>query len=183
MPNPTPLTEASMASIALTETGCSSLPIAGADAWYVAATDPATSVMTDFRERSSVTVMAGASIDAALDHMKHTGVRCAFVTDEARANVIGLITAYDIMGVKPMQLMQAHDTPRGGITVRDLMQHVKDWRVAQMNDVILADVAAILRLFDANVRTHIPVIETPQSTPAQLRGLFSAAKVRRVLRR
>lgn len=171
-----------MASITLTRISQTVLPVPGSDPWYVAASDSAVSVMTDFRERSSVTVLATTAIDAALDHMKHTGVRCAFATDEARANVVGMITAYDIMGVKPMQLMQAAELPRGEVTVRDLMQKVSDWRVAQMQDVLGANVGAIMKIFDDTQLTHIPVIETSGNAP-QLRGMFSAAKLRRVLRR
>ncbi len=171
-----------MASIALTSIAQPALPVPGSDPWYVAASDSAISVMTDFRERSSVTVLATTAIDAALDHMKHTGVRCAFATDDARTIVVGMITAYDIMGVKPMQLMQATEMPRGEITVRDLMQKVSDWRVAQMHDVLQANVGAIMKIFDDTRLTHIPVIEIT-AAESQLRGMFSASKVRRVLRR
>ena len=172
-----------MPSIRLTRLEQKTLPIPGSDPWYVAASDPAIAVMTDFRERSSVTVSAATTIDAAIDHMKHTGVRCAFSTDETRQRVVGMITAYDIMGVKPMQLMQVSDTPRGEITVRDLMQPVKDWRVMIMADVLTANVGAIMKLLDETMLTHIPVIETAGPAQTQLRGVFSAVKVRRVLRR
>ena len=43
-----------------------SLPIPGEDPWIANPGDPAVSVMTDFRERPSVTVVETASIDAAL---------------------------------------------------------------------------------------------------------------------
>jgi hypothetical protein len=45
------------------------LPIPGTDPWYADPCDPALSVMTDFRERTSITVSENATIDAALEHM------------------------------------------------------------------------------------------------------------------
>jgi hypothetical protein len=57
------------------------LQIPGADPWHASPLDPALSVMTDFRERPSVTVSELSSIDAALEHMKRAGVRSASATD------------------------------------------------------------------------------------------------------
>ena len=65
------------------------LRIPGADPWYADPNDPALAVMTDFRERASVTVAETATMDAALEHMKHNGVRCAFAIDESRRVVVG----------------------------------------------------------------------------------------------
>lgn len=75
-----------------------SLPVPGVEPWHVGASDPALSVMIDFRSRSSVTVAETATLDDALAHMKHTGVRCAFVVDDKKTAVVGMLTAYDIMG-------------------------------------------------------------------------------------
>ncbi|HZT56336.1 MAG TPA: CBS domain-containing protein, partial [Burkholderiaceae bacterium] len=115
-----------MPRLTLSTLNASALQIPGADRWYANPEDPALSVMTDFRERSSVTVSETLSIDAALEHMKHTGVRCAFAVDEAQRLVVGLITAYDIMGEKPMRLMQATSTARSHLLVKDLMTRLPD---------------------------------------------------------
>jgi CBS domain-containing protein len=160
-----------------------SLHIPGADPWYAAPTDPALSVMTDFRERASITVAENATIDAALEHMKHTGVRCAFVVDEARPVVIGLTTAYDIMSEKPTRHMHSTASPRREVLVRDIMQGIAEWRVADIRDIERATVASVARLFDQTGLTHIPVMETGEHGEQRLRGLLSAARVRRLLSR
>jgi CBS domain-containing protein len=85
----------------------SDLQIPGADPWHAAQNDPALSVMTDFRVRASVTVADTATIDEAIEHMKHNGVRCAFAIDETRHLVVSLITSYGIMGDKPIRYTQA----------------------------------------------------------------------------
>lgn len=158
------------------------IPIPGADPWFANIDDPAISVMTDFRVRASVTVLDTATIDLALDHMKHTGVRCAFVIDDERRVVVGLITAHDIVSEKPMRYMQAVDSPRREVLVRDIMQPIRDWRVADIRQVEQVTVGYMSEWFDKSALTHLPVMETGVGGP-RLRGLLSAAKIRRVIAR
>ena len=89
--------------IELKSVQCTSLPIPGADPWFVFEDDEALSVMIDFRSRSSVTVNENDNIDNALEHLKHTGVRCAFVVDKSRRVVVGMLTAHDVLGEKPQK--------------------------------------------------------------------------------
>lgn len=172
-----------MTGLSLRTVSSRGLPIPGADPWHAAANDPALSVMTDFRERASVTIAENATIDAALEHMKHNGVRCALAIDESRRVVVGLITAYDIMSEKPMRHMQSMTSPRRDVQVRDIMQGVGEWRVLDIKDIEQATVASVSRLFEATGLTHVPVMETSEAGEQRLRGLLSGAKVRRLLAR
>ncbi len=158
-----------------------SLQIPGEEPWHAAPGDPALSVMTDFRERASVTIGESATIDAALEHMKHNGVRCAFAVDEVRRVVVGLITAYDILSEKPMRHMQAMASPRREVQVRDVMHAVSEWKVLDIKDVEQATVASVSHLFELTGLTHVPVMETGDPGEQRLRGLLSGAKVRRLL--
>jgi CBS domain-containing protein len=139
--------------------------------------------MTDFRERASVTVAERATIDAALERMKHNGVRCAFVIDEAQRVVVGLITAYDLMGEKPMRHMDSTRSRRSDVRVQDIMHGIQDWRVADIRDIERTTVASVARVFDESGLTHIPVMEALDTGEPRLRGLLSAAKVKRLLSR
>jgi CBS domain containing-hemolysin-like protein len=154
------------------------LPIPGMDPWHANATDPAVTVMTSFREHHSVTVADNMPIDAALEHMKHAGVRCAFAVDEHRKAVVGLVTAYDIMSEKPIQ--SAH-TKRQDILVKDIMQRTAEWRVIHIEDLERATVGSVARLFDETRLTHIPVTETDAKGNIKVRGLLSSARVKRLL--
>jgi CBS domain-containing protein len=158
-----------------------SLPIPGAEPWHAAPDDPARSVMTDFSERASVTTSENATIDEALDHMKHTGVRCAFAVDAEKKVVVGLITAYDITSEKPTRHMQTVSGKRGEVLVRDIMQRIEDWQVVNIADIERSTVAAVARLFETCRLTHIPVMETRENGERRLRGLLSAARVKRLL--
>lgn len=158
-----------------------SLPIPGAEPWYVRATDPALSVMIDFRSRSSVTLSETAPLDEALGHMKHTGVRCAFVVDEKRKDVIGMLTAYDILGEKPQQHMRFTGVGHDDVLVKDIMQKISDWRVADIKDIEQSTVGDVWEVFHETGVTHLPVMETTGGNEQRLRGLLSFAKVKRLL--
>jgi hypothetical protein len=172
-----------MLKLTLTPLSATALQIPGADRWFANPHDPALSVMTDFRERSSVTVPEIITIDAALDHMKHTGVRCAFAIDEGKRQVLGLITAYDILGEKPMRHMRLTSTVRSQVLVKDLMLRLPEWRVVHVKQIEHHTVAAVAQLFDETLLTHIVVVETDDHGLQRLRGILSAAKVRRLLAR
>lgn len=158
----------------------------GGDPWLVSAEDPVQSVMTDFHERSAVTVSVDAPIDVALEHMRHAGVRAAFVLISDQHSVIGMITAYDIQGEKPFRYLQSIDgTHRSAshdvVLVQDIMDKVRDWHVLEMKDIEKATIGMALDLFEATHRTHVVVVERSKEQCVRLRGLLSAAKIKRLL--
>jgi len=157
------------------------LPIPGAEPWYVCETDPALSVMIDYRTRPSVTLSESASLDEALKHLKHAGVRCAFVVDKKKKAVVGMLTAYDISGEKPQQYMQLAGVAHDDVQVKDIMQKIGDWRVVDIKDVERATVADLLNVFKEVGVTHMPVMETTENNEQRVRGLLSFAKVKRLL--
>src|SRR3984957_11197392 len=170
-----------MSILILSAITSSRLKIPGADPWYANPQDPASSVMTDFREHASVTVTETARIDEALEHMKHTGVSSAFAIDEQNRVVVGFITAYDITGEKPMQYMQSAAIPRREVLVCDIMHTLSELRVVDIKQIERATVAAVSSLFSEWPLTHVPVVETNEEGERRLRGLLSAAKVKRLL--
>jgi CBS-domain-containing membrane protein len=148
--------------------------------WQVKLEDTARTVMTDFNEHNIVTVRAEQQIDEALEHMRHTGVRAAFVLDAARSRVLGLVTAYDIMGEKPMRFTLEMGTAREQVVVGDIMEAAADWKVLQLADIDRANVAAVLDVFKRSRRTHLPVMEPAEGGGWRVRGVLSSAKVLRL---
>ena len=171
-----------MSAFALTQITESDLPVPGTEPWFVDPEDSAATVMTDFHERSSVVVNETAHIDAALDHMKHAGVRCAFALNDQK-RVVGLITSYDILGEAPTRHVQATAGRREQVLVRDIMQRLGSWQVADLTALSATTVGTLNKLFETTRLTHIPVVETAADGSRRLRGLLSAAKVRRLLSR
>ncbi len=149
-------------------------------AWQVKLDDPARTVMTDFNEHNIVSVRAEHQIDEALEHMRHAGVRSAFVLDAARTRMLGLITAYDIMGEKPLRFAQDMGTARERIVVGDIMESMADWKVLRLADVEHANVAAVLDAFKHSRRTHLPVVTQDERGRTRVCGVFSSAKVLRL---
>lgn len=171
----------SAAVLTLKSVDCASLPIPGADPWYACEGDQAMSVMIDFRSRPSVTVSEDETIDEALKHLKHAGVRCAFVIDEKKRAVLGMLTAHDILGEKPQQYVHFAGGSLGDVRVRDIMQDISGWRVADVKDIEQSTVGDVLKIFHATGVTHLPVMETTERNDQRLRGLFSFAKIKRLL--
>jgi CBS domain-containing protein len=157
------------------------LPVPGTDPWYVDPSDPALSVMTDFRKRTSITVSENSAIEAALEHMKHTGVRCAFAVEDDRRVVVGLITAYDIMSERPIRHVRAVAARWRDVLVRDIMQNIQDWRVADIREIERLTVADLVQVFGDASTTHVPVVEVTDRGERRLRGVLSAEKVKRLL--
>lgn len=171
-----------MTQVSLSTLTLEDLPIPGADPWHADINDLALTVMTDFRERSSVTVTEISSVDEALEHMKHVGVRCAFATN-TNQRVVGLVTAYDILGDAPLRHVQAIAGKRQDVLVRDIMRRPAEWKVLDVTDLKRMTVGSLAALFEESRLSHIPVMESSAGGAKRLRGLLSGAKIRRLLAR
>ena len=158
-----------------------SLPIPGDEPWYVTEKDPALLVMIDFRSRHSVTVFEESTMDEALSHFKHSGVRCGFVVDKKRKAVVGMLTAYDISGEKAQKYIHFTGVSRADVQVKDIMQKINELKVADIKDIEKSTVGDVLKLFKETGATHMPIMETTENNEQHLRGLFSFAKVKRLL--
>lgn len=170
-----------MRRLSLQSIADSSLPVPGHEPWFVHPDDPATSAMTDFRDRPSVALHEGLTVDLAVQHMKHAAVRSAFVTDSAN-RAVGLITAYDLLGERPLLHMLHAGSKREEVVVRDLMTPIAAWQVLWMNDIEGSTVADVRDLLSGVELTHVPVLERDAAGKTSVRGLFSAAKLTRILR-
>jgi CBS domain-containing protein len=144
-------------------------------------TDPATFVMSDFRERSFFKVAPDEQIDRVLEKMKNAGVRSAFVMDTLGDKLLGMITAYDIQGEKPLRYLQSSGfTDHKDIFVSDIMESVKDMVAVEMHEVEKETVQSVLDVLQQSKRTHLPVVEKNDGEQPHLRGLFSTTRVLRL---
>lgn len=144
---------------------------------------PGIRVMTDLDRTRAVTVDDGTQIDEALELMKDAGVRSAFVIDGA-CNILGLVTAYDILGDKPLRYLDSlgctlRTCSRADVCVGDIMEPVERWLVIDVADLQAYSVGDVVETFRCSGRTHIPVVERTDEGADRLRGLLSAAEVAR----
>src|SRR5437879_11492676 len=111
------------------------MPGSRTDYAYLSPTDPAVQAMTDFRNGLMITTPASTSIELALQQMKLSGVRFAFVVDE-RGALVGSVTSYDIQGEKPIRYMQSMDCSHNDcawrdVTVEKIMETLAEWQVLE----------------------------------------------------
>ena len=142
---------------------------------------PAAAVMTDLDRVVAVTIGPGASIETANQCMIAVGVRLLLVVDEEQ-RILGLITASDILGEKPVKHLQRTGETFSEILVSDLMTPQEELDVLQLQDVSRArvgDIVATLKYFG---RQHALVVETAGDQASQrIRGIFSATQIGRQL--
>jgi Mg2+/Co2+ transporter CorB len=95
----------------------------------------------------------------------------------------GLISARDMMGTKPVKLLQeSRGAKFDDLIVGDLMipRHAID--VLDIEAVLVAEVGSILATLQANGRQHALVLETdPARGLSVVRGIFSATQIARQL--
>jgi len=144
--------------------------------------DPALSVMTDLRRVPAVLVDPAVDIEAAMRIMIRRNVRSLFVANVDN-EVLGLITATDLLGEKPMQHLARYGGRRSDILVRDLMTPHARLEVLPMLEVERARVGHILATLNVAGRQHAMVVEVDAHGHDVVRGVFSASQLEKQLGR
>lgn len=137
-------------------------------------------VMTDFRRVPVATIGPEATLNQATEQMISRGVRLLIVMDSER--VLGLITARDTQGERPVQMVNERGMRYDDLRVRDLMVPLDDVDLLDMQRVMQADVADIVATLKDWGRQHALVGQRdPQTGETRIRGIFSATQIGRQL--
>jgi CBS-domain-containing membrane protein len=142
--------------------------------------DPASLVMTDLKSVSAVLIGPNDSIDEALRRMKQRGVRLLLVVD-ANRKVVGLITATDLLGEKPMQFVLQSGVRHEDVLVHHIMTPQERLEVLNLDDVLSAKVGHIVATLRKAGRQHAVVVQVDVNRQHTVRGLFSASQIARQL--
>jgi CBS-domain-containing membrane protein len=142
--------------------------------------DAATSVMTDLTRVTAIIILPGDMLDEAHRRMIHRGVRLLLVVDQDR-RVVGLLTAVDILGEKPVLVASQLGLRREEVQVRDVMSPQEHLEVLNMADVRAAKVGHIVATLKKAGRQHAVVLERDAHGRPLVRGLFSATQIARQL--
>lgn len=148
----------------------------------VAPEDPAVSVMTDLATVAAVLVDPDVDIEAAMRIMIRRNVRSLFAVN-VENEVLGLITATDLLGEKPLQHIQRYGVRRNEIRVRDLMTPRAQLEVLRMRDVERACIGHIVATLKQAGRQHAMAIDDAQGEPPVVRGVFSTSQIEKQLGR
>jgi len=140
---------------------------------------PAIEVMTDLRRVGAVTIFEAASIDEANRTMMSRHVRALFVVDDGRG-ILGILTATDILGERPIQFAQSRGIRHDEVNVRDIMTPADRLELLDIRDVERARVGDIIATLKLVGRQHALAVETaaPQKTVC---GIFSLTQIARQL--
>ena len=142
--------------------------------------DPAVRAMTDLRAVTAAVILPGDSADEAHRRMIQRGVRLLLVVNQDR-HVVGLITASDILGEQPMQVITQRGIRREELLVRDIMTPQEKLEVLDLADLRTAKVGHIVASLKQSGRQHALVVERDEKGRQTIRGLFSATQIARQL--
>jgi CBS domain-containing protein len=143
--------------------------------------DPAIRVMTDFRLVTPVTIEPHLKINSALHKMTETGVRLLFVPDRDD-HIIGVISAKDIQGARPIRLAQESGIHHDDIRVEMIMTPLEEVMAVDIRAVNDARVGHIVNTLRSLERQHTLVFEVDRQTGQHIiRGLFSTTHISRLL--
>ena len=156
----------------------------------VGAESPAMQVMTDLARVAPATIRPQAPLAGANQFMITRGVRLLLVTDE-HENVLGVLTATDILSEKPMRAAIDRGLRRDELTVADVMTPAEQVEVIAYADVESARVGHVLETLRRGGRQHALVVDldqipsgrplTPPTHRTMVRGIFSISQIARQL--
>lgn len=138
---------------------------------------PALDAMTDLARVSPATIRPEAPLSGANQFMITRGVRLLLVVDEAHESVLGLITATDILGERPMLAATARGLRRDELTVADIMTAADQVEVVNLEDVRASRVGHVVETLRRAGRQHALVLDAE----AKVRGIFSLSQIARQL--
>lgn len=144
--------------------------------------DPALSAMTDLMRVPAVQVDPQADIEAAMRVMIRRNVRSLFVVNVDN-EILGLVTATDLLGEKPLQYIQQYGGRRSDIRVRELMTPHARLEVLALAEVARSRVGHILATLQEAGRQHAMVVEDDAAGRQFVRGVFSASQLEKQLGR
>lgn len=146
----------------------------------VGVSSPAMEVMTDLRRVAVATIEAETPINDALTAMIARGVRSLLVIEKEA--VVGLVTARDIHGERPMMVVRERGLKHDEVLVKHIMTSGADIEVLDMGDVLRAQVGNILSTLKMAGRQHALVVGHDVETGRQrVRGVFSLSQIARQL--
>lgn len=142
--------------------------------------DSAQSVMTDFSLTFAYTVFPLQGIELARSKMIHRGVRLLLVVDDENT-LLGLITASDLTGEKPMQITRNQGIPYEDVLVKDVMTPRERLECLRIEEINAASVGSIVATMQKQGRQHALAIEDTDDGNQIVRGMFSLSQISRQL--
>jgi len=147
-------------------------------------------VMTDLTRTTPATIRPQAPLEAANRFMITRAVRLLLVVDD-HESVLGVFTATDYLGERPMRVATERGLRRDELTVADVMTPADRIEVIALEDVEGARVGHVVETLRRAGRQHALVVDhdlvpagRPLAPPLKrtlVRGVFSISQIARQL--
>jgi CBS domain-containing protein len=135
----------------------------------------ALSVMTDFSIVPAATIEPDASLDDANRSMIRRGVRSLIVVDHDR-RVLGIVTANDVLGERPMQIALERNVKHHEILVREIMTPSERIEALPIDALLDAKIGHLVATLRKAGRQHALVVERGPGGDV-VRGIFSLTQI------
>ena len=143
---------------------------------------PAICGMTDLTQIRPMMIEPFATLTHANERMINSAVRMLFVTQAQAQQMIGIITASDILGEKPVQYMREVGCTHADILVRDIMSPVSSLEALNLADVERVRIGDVIETLRISGRQHALVVETdPDARIEHVCGIFSTSHISRLM--
>lgn len=141
----------------------------------------ALTVMTDLTRVSPAIIAPEVSIEDANRFMMRRGVRLLLVVDE-REDVLGVISATDILGERSMRVAAGRGLRRGELAVADVMTPAERVEVIALAEIEGARVGHVVATLLHAGRQHALVVDSETASGrVMVRGILSLSQVARQL--
>ena len=137
-------------------------------------------VMTDLRHNDAAVIEPHVSMEFANSYLMRRGVRSLLVLHKDKT-LVGVITAADILGEKPMRFVQERSVKHSEILVSDIMTPLERLEVIPIEEVQNAKVGHVVASLRDTGRQHILVMENNADNKPSVCGIFSLTQIERQL--
>jgi CBS domain-containing protein len=137
-------------------------------------------VMTDLRHNNAVVIEPYVSMEFANSYMIQCGVRSLLVLNHEHS-LIGIITASDILGDKPLRFIRERHVKHNEILVSEIMTPLDRLEAISISEVQNAKVGQIVASLRDTGRQHILVTENNSDGKSSVCGIFSFTQIERQL--
>jgi CBS-domain-containing membrane protein len=140
---------------------------------------PALLVMTDLERVVPAVISPQDSMHQAHALMMRRGVRMLLALEQEK--LVGIITANDILGEKPVAAAQDRRVRHGELLVADIMTPAERLEAFELRVVQVSRVGHVVASLQHAGRHHALVVQPGHDGAREVRGLFSLSQIARQL--
>ena len=140
---------------------------------------PATALLVDFTRVHPITAGEFIAVDDALELMRVNRIRALMIID-GRNEFVGVVTAMDLMGGKPMAYANEAGIPLSEVQIKNIMLPKSRLNAISRADVEAATIGDVLQILKSQSQQHLLVFEGANDR-MQISGMFSLSDFKRAL--